>query len=369
MNIFKLETHLTKSQRSAIDGLRGFLALWVFCFHFSEVEKEAFLNTFPTVRKLFFQGYSAVPLFFCLSGFLIFVSYANLSAKFDRKVELRFFIRRIFRIWPAWLAVLCLYAAEKGISVQAFFWNFFLLFGFHPYSWKFLAVSQSWSLFPEVIFYACVPLLYGVIRKKKAFIAVFLVSLLSAGLWRAVLGPIFVPEGLQWDTPLSTFSLFLTGAAFVWILPSIPVAGKRSTGALSDLAVLSSFSALMIYNSVYLTQDYLAQLFAVALFFSVLYPSGAFHWVFSRIFDKLGVRCFSIYLTHSYAIDVALRLRARFAFLAISDKPSLDLILLFVLATLLVLGFSELLFRLVERPFQRMGQRLSILDVALFNRN
>jgi peptidoglycan/LPS O-acetylase OafA/YrhL len=159
-------------------------------------------------------------------------------------------------------------------------------------------------------------------------------------------------DGYHMETPLNTFSLFFTGMLFFWVVPYLPTVGKRSTALLTDLTIASFFLVLMIYG-----RTFSHEIFAAALLFCVLYPSGLFRWIFANLFQIFGIRCYSVYLTHLFAIHWGQELTQKL--FSSLDQPDLNLILCFAVTTCLVLIFAELFYRFVELPSQRLGRRLS----------
>lgn len=135
-----------------IEGLRGLAALMVVAAHY-----------LPHFFGIGSFGYTGVDLFFVLSGFLIGTQVLTPLAQ-GRRLSLRdFYLRRAFRILPAYAAVLALYLAWPGFREAP---------GMEP-AWKFLAFvvnlsidygqraafSHAWSLCVEEHFYAAFPML------------------------------------------------------------------------------------------------------------------------------------------------------------------------------------------------------------------
>jgi peptidoglycan/LPS O-acetylase OafA/YrhL len=151
-----------------LDLLRAIAIGWVMCFHSFLVgslnEHFAWLSRF---------GWMGVDLFFVLSGFLI-GSQVLYKLTHGQQFSLRvFYIRRAFRILPAFWVVLALYVAFPWFREAQ---------GLEPW-WKFAtfimnlsinyahnqAFSHAWSLCVEEHFYICFPLLaWGLTRRLSA---------------------------------------------------------------------------------------------------------------------------------------------------------------------------------------------------------
>ena len=91
----------------ALDGLRGVAAAIVVFSHCMCVMQRtagAFPIVFRTPLALFLSGPGAVQVFFVLSGFVLTRSLSRTSGRY---VNLRFLVRRTFRIYPPyWFAVM-----------------------------------------------------------------------------------------------------------------------------------------------------------------------------------------------------------------------------------------------------------------------
>jgi peptidoglycan/LPS O-acetylase OafA/YrhL len=159
-----------------LDLLRAIAIGWVMCFHSFLVgglnHHFAWLSRF---------GWMGVDLFFVLSGFLI-GSQVLYPLTHGQAFSLRvFYIRRAFRILPAFWVMLALYVAFPWLREAP---------GLEPW-WKFAtfvvnlsidyarnaAFSHAWSLCVEEHFYVCFPLLaWGLSRRlsARAFVSLIL---------------------------------------------------------------------------------------------------------------------------------------------------------------------------------------------------
>lgn len=82
-------------------SLRYFLAVWIFVHHLYPVwwmPLSQRIGTFAT--SFFVAGYVAVPFFFLLSGFVIFLAYGS-AAPMTTASRTRFWLRRFARLTPA----------------------------------------------------------------------------------------------------------------------------------------------------------------------------------------------------------------------------------------------------------------------------
>jgi exopolysaccharide production protein ExoZ len=158
----------------SMEGLRGFAVSLVFLVHYvtlvkpwiSDVSLLAFSSAIRTI------GNTGVDLFFVLSGYLIYGSLISRPQSF-----LKFMLRRLVRIYPAFTAVFVIYIilsfvfpAEnkipwpilKGLLYVAA--NFFLLPGIFPID---PIITVAWSLSYEIFYYLTIPVLIVLFRLRQ----------------------------------------------------------------------------------------------------------------------------------------------------------------------------------------------------------
>lgn len=110
-----------------LDFLRGLAAFSVVLFHWkhfmfapgAESASAAMLQSQPfydTLRVIYEQGFRAVDLFFCLSGFIFYRLYAQTIANGPMDAK-RFFVLRFSRLYPLHFATLCLVVLLQGLYV------------------------------------------------------------------------------------------------------------------------------------------------------------------------------------------------------------------------------------------------------------
>lgn len=144
-----------------LDSMRGWAAFTVVIFHTNvwlDFSKDTHFNSsWPThVLNIFFNGHNAVAFFFVLSGFVLAYKYAQNRKRTFSYAE--FMTKRAFRIYPAFWLVLILTALYTGFDFEDFFRQMLLLEkGFHkliPPAWS-LAIEMRYSLiFPFLLIIA-----------------------------------------------------------------------------------------------------------------------------------------------------------------------------------------------------------------------
>src|SRR3954462_7636629 len=96
----------THKYLSNLTPLRGFAAIWVVVFHFSEI----IAKFVPTDKSLIMtKGYLMVDLFFIMSGFIIYHVYQkDFQTTFSGNHFNRFIVARFARIYPLHFVTLIL---------------------------------------------------------------------------------------------------------------------------------------------------------------------------------------------------------------------------------------------------------------------
>jgi exopolysaccharide production protein ExoZ len=160
------------TRNAALDGLRGFAVLLVFCVHAAGNAAHVFLHVnldrsrwaslaSPAERLLFWlnRSHHGVFLFFVLSGFLI----ARMWAQHPRPGYAAFVARRTMRIYPAFLLAFAgslLFAYHSAtwqppdwprIGANLLFLNGLPSLSVDPFN------IVTWSLFYEAVFYGFYP--------------------------------------------------------------------------------------------------------------------------------------------------------------------------------------------------------------------
>ena len=184
----------------ALTGLRPFVSLYVFFFHFG----RPLLTTAPRwLRALGGSGFVGVSFFYVLSGFVLALSYGPhiLDGRtFDHR---RFVARRISRLLPAYLAALVVLAPlawRHDANVVASPLGGMLQLLFLQAWWPPVALTwnlPAWSISIEVAFYLVLPSLIRAIaglsaaRRRWLLAAIWASALVIAGGYSAI-----APDGV-----------------------------------------------------------------------------------------------------------------------------------------------------------------------------
>ncbi|RYY55744.1 MAG: acyltransferase [Chitinophagaceae bacterium] len=150
-----------------LDHLRTIAILLVLLFHYRMFKHPAWVDDFGI------YGWTGVDLFFVLSGYLI---SSQLFAQIERDgwfSSKEFFIKRVFRILPAYLLVLAVYFLvpasheREGLAPLWKYLTFTQNFGLDLAHYG--TFSHAWSLCVEEQFYLLLPVTLLVLLKLKLF--------------------------------------------------------------------------------------------------------------------------------------------------------------------------------------------------------
>jgi peptidoglycan/LPS O-acetylase OafA/YrhL len=171
-----LEVSKTRKQIIVLDGLRAFACLAVIFYHINlwgRIVWHPLHGIYNILDPILTFGESGVDLFFLLSGFLLFLPYAK-SLLFDSTWPSlrRFYLRRVFRIIPAYY--ITLFLMILFFNPKLFHHNFWSEIGtFLTFRMSFM-LSQDvngsfWTLAVEFQFYLLLPLiawLFGLLVRR-----------------------------------------------------------------------------------------------------------------------------------------------------------------------------------------------------------
>lgn len=342
---------------AAIEGFRAYAALLVFLVHYCDSYATRILrvdlnglrlSTVPDawtgVVHYFFASHYGVDVFFLLSGFLICRMVRRPTFAYRT-----FLLRRITRIYPAFLVSLLVWASVR-IAVQQWyalepaqlagnllFLNAVPALGVKPYN------TVTWSLFFEFVFYTTFPLIrWGAAPGRPvtpARVVVFAV--------------LFMVPALQLGGFVVRFLMFFGGA----LLATLPEHRLQAwAGRVPDWLAVGLYVASTALFAEWLDYPVFIPIFLVTTSLVLLrltHGDGPlrrwFAWTPCRY---LGNVSYSFYLTHGLAIELTMNAGGDLfpglggpAYLAATFAASLGL----------GIALATALFVLAERPYFTWG--------------
>ncbi len=338
-----------------LDWLRGLLALAIMIYHLtgwtlSEPGAESLLGRL---------GIYGVSMFFVLSGLSMAAGYHRSIV--DLTSSIRFYVRRLFRIWPLlWIAIACatIGGVIKGRSVD---WvdvllNVTTLFGFvSPGDY---INTGAWSIGNEMVYYALTPpiLMAFAVRRWLGNLIVCCAALPALYIAFVALDPAhtLAKQWLVYIHPANNLILYVLGVWLFhncedWKFPPWAGLGAILLGLMVFLRVAVAGDLILVVTGWPRIAFCCASILVVLGFYKlqIALPS-----LLSRPLAALGVATYGVYLLHPLVYQVCGAV-TRGLKLPESAPATIGIT---VMATIVI---SLLVYERLEAPLIRLGKRLT----------
>jgi peptidoglycan/LPS O-acetylase OafA/YrhL len=349
----------------------------------------------------FHLGRIGVNLFFVLSGLCIHLRFAgqqaaNSSAPFSLRT---FFLRRFFRIYPAYWIALGIGVFVAPVLYRAIFpagaseaqglpaladvaAHLVMLHSFFK-QYMMSIITSLWSIATEEQFYLLYPFVFVLIGRRVSVPKIVGALLFVSLAWRLAFvlgnpppktyydGPFFVwvfgfsiPRYFEWSLGALLAWALANGKTLAFVLPGKAgtlIGARPKTLMLMGLGVILVGAASMLRaQTKYMLEDPCYSTGWFLIMAAVLLPrtgralegqpqlvaSGG--WIAKRL-EGLGRRSFSVYLLHEIVLVAVAGLRQRFHLPAAVAAPA---------AGALILAVCYPFYRYVEAPFERRSKML-----------
>lgn len=350
-----------------LDGLRFLAFILVFAHH------NPFFLTVPSLVFLKAYGWLGVDLFFVLSAFL-FTRLLVEEYKKTEKISFRkFYIRRIFRIYPVYIlfvlvSVLFLYVTNHTFSdiefiriagLVTFTDNIMTaIYGYHSLS----TFSHLWTISFEEQFYLFVPLTIWLLvkmTKKRRIISLF-VFMFVFGVLRQLLVESMEEFAAVWLLPITRFESILGGVilgfgGYNFLL-------KYFSPLFAVLLGILSFFVFTLLPPLEENYSYVAVYFlliglSTSLVLFGVSQSNILKKIFStKILVYLGKRSYGLYLYHLFGIEFSAYLLRGTSFGANNG------FIFFLLSLVITIFASILSYNLIEKPFLKLKKKYEVVQ-------
>ena len=346
---------VARAQLDGLTGLRG-LAAWLVVFYHIQSGIGGWMP--PLAGAAFAKGYLAVDLFFILSGFVIWLNYADWFTARGWSGYGPFLQKRLARIWPLHAFVLVLMAllgAALALSGRPtgvdYPWSELPLHFALLQNWGFTDTLSwnhpAWSISTEFGAYIAFPLLVLVAKPDRWHTAGLIAAIIGLC---ALIDGLFIAAGgggLGSDIPglglLRCLCQFAIGCllCIIWTRTSQQQAPRIATVAALGFAVMSG-----LWYAGAMDETRAFPLAAASLILCLALCDGArlnlLRW---RPIVWLGEISYSTYLVHFLAWRV-------FKLLFVSDAAAVSPLQTVFFIALLLAG-SAISYRLIEQPGRR----------------
>jgi peptidoglycan/LPS O-acetylase OafA/YrhL len=325
-----------------LNSLRAIAALVVVISHYSNLTN--WFGGYPGHGA----GQLGVMLFFLISGFLM--AYLYLDQPASRAATSRFFVARIARVLPLFIAVVCVSYLLQRLGVTGIFYDISNTGNILSHLLMLSGTSVLWTIPPEMQFYAVFAGFWLVWQRSKQAAACVLALAGGAIILLGMPNPMVKIAGLLVDTKIiMSLPTFMVGIAAGHLYARHGVCKKFAHGAFA----LCLLALPLVYPKIFLLLSgreldawrdlgvlgFLAALFAIIVF---LVPDDS-RWLANPAGDFIGKISYSLYLLH-------LPVFALMSMFLQPSKTSPGLLLPLYLGAALAVAYAS--YRLLEYPLR-----------------
>ena len=351
-----------------LDHLRALAISMVFFYHFPIL----FSGNPEWLQSAARFGWTGVDLFFVLSGFLI-SSQLFSQIRQGRSISLKtFYIKRFFRIIPAFWVVVLIYFCFTGFHEREALpplWKFLTFtqnFGLNIFDYG--TFSHAWSLCVEEHFYLFLPVILILLQATKSFkksywILIFLFFfgiVLRVFIWENF----YLPEKQEWYKLIyyptyNRIDGLLVGVAIAGIYQFRPDIWNKISRFGNQLIVISLLVLTAAYFVCYDQHSFNASIFGfplVAMGYGLLVagalcPSSfLFRWN-SKVTAFIAALSYAIYLSHKGVMHITQQI-------ALNLNIGLNSNWMIVICIITCILCAWVLNVAVEKPFMRLREKI-----------
>lgn len=368
----RMLTTESRDRLTAIDSMRGIAILMVIAGHSAGWIAPAS----PWLQQITALGPRGVQLFYVMSAFSLYLSYAQRKAHDGFSLS-SYFVRRLARIAPMfWLAIILhlaasgmgpRYWAPDGVSWRDVLLTTTFLNGWEPTTIN-SVVPGGWSVAVETSFYLVLPVFFVLVRSMSSALLATLACMVATtvlGTWyfNAHVGAFpeaqrYLPYSFAWELWLpSQLPVFMLGIVLYFAREKL-----RTSHAGMGILWLSMAVLLLAIAPLAPAESFVSNHFVCAVgfvFLALAMLNGEARFLDNRLFNSIGKISFSAYLLH-FLVLKALDIIARKAGVDLSPSD-LSYAIGLVLVIAISASFSALTYRLVELPGIWLGGRISKL--------
>mgnify|MGYP000966173400 CR=1 FL=1 len=354
----------TENRIHYLDSIRGLAALSVVVFHC--ISNHWGFRTDAKISFLFFNGSDAVSLFFVLSGLVLTLNInASSSEQYTWQDYKNFIIKRLFRIYPAYIVCLVVYYIYscRDLSLHNAVVNTFTNKTYFLQELLLIRENHNlylpgWSLGIEIALSAFLPFLVLLFKYDKKIFAVFAVAALILNKHYISIFTLHFCFGiaiafcyqqiLTYDFKNSKWYKF----RFLIYLSIFILYGFRH--------ILSLFNDTSVYDEIsgilYLDEFLFTGIGAAGILLFCINNQRAQNILSVKPLLFIGKISYSIYLTHWFFITILLD-NWNYFYPMFNNEFQL---MLFYLATTLIATFitSTIVYYFVEKPMIIFGRNL-----------
>lgn len=347
-----------------LDSIRGLAALSVLIFHC--ISNHWGYRTDAKISFLIFNGSDAVSLFFVLSGLVLTLNILRTSENLTYSSYQKFMIKRLFRIYPAYIFCLIIYyiyackdhsiteAINNTLTNKTYFLQELVLIRENHNLYL-----PGWSLGIEIALSAFLPLLVLLFKyDKKLFTAFAIASLILNKHYISIftvhfcLGIFIAFYYRQIENYNFKASKWYTYRWLIYILIFIFYNFRHLLELSGNQKWYDTLSDLL-----YLDEFIFSGIGAAGILIFCIHHKNIQEILSARPLVFLGKISYSIYLTHWFFISLLLE---NWNYFYPFFNNEFYLMLFFTITTLTAtLTASVLLYQYIEKPMLIMGKKMA----------
>ena len=334
----------------SLTGVRGIGAALIVVYHFGKTRLDWVHPIWPVPH-----GYMAVDLFFMLSGFVIGLGYSNAFSEHFLKNYGAFLIKRIARLYPAYIAISVLYILKLALGLAGdenlsrfsrydVIGNALMLggWGLHIYP----LIGVAWAASAEMGSYILLPLLMkGTLQRGilswslcvlLSGIAIYAIGASGLG----YTGPLDVVETTSLYPLLRAIAGFIFGLAIYRYVENLDRLTARSQDALLIVTLVA-----LVLAACLTTNDFPVYFLLIPLV-AILSRDGRLALLLfgNKFVYHLGAISYSIYLLHPLFVRFAALSSRHFG------ATPLAYSICSLISFIVIWGLSYLSYRFIEMP-------------------
>lgn len=343
---------------ATLDGLRGFLAIFVLSHH-SLYWYEKLATGAWTMPSVLFEnlGKSSVCMFFMISSFLFYRKV--LAAEAAPINWQRFAISRLLRLTPLYLVAMVLLFLEVAIASDwqinesprllissALKWIGFTIFGSpdinHIKDTNLMIAGVTWSLTYEWLFYVSLPLTALASGRRIPWMVVSISTFVTLIVYRAT-----------HPAPMICLA-FMGGIAAAIIMRWGRINAVLRSAWLSPILIFTLYRAWTLHYRPWNPETLILLAF---IFIAIAAGNSLFGLLTAETPRKVGEVSYGIYLFHGLFLFAAFQL-SPIADWAAHATPSLFLLTILAITSLIV-ALSSICFYFIETPVMALVNPIS----------
>ncbi|WP_168194033.1 acyltransferase [Pontibacter sp. SGAir0037] len=351
---------LSKQSRiSSLDYLRGLAAFGILLYHY----QSWIFGNFDAGSFWGRVGIYGVAIFYVLSGLTLYHVYED-RLRPEAQPIADFYIKRLFRLFPLLWVVFTVYLIREPNLPD--WWDIFLNYTglFSLLDWDKAIGVGVWSIGNELTFYLLFPFFIFLGRYNRIALSLFGCVTVAVACYFAFqkIDP-NISLAKQWrdyTNPLNQVFLFFGGFAIGYFTKAKRYNTLALASALLAAILLFIFLPFSGETAVLVAQGnrFLLAGLCMLICFSIYKLPVQFPAPINILLVKLGEISYALYLLHPIVYNELVKAKVD----AVVASP----LLFMLLATIVSVISSLFIFQFYERPFIRLGQKVSRFVASRF---